>query len=47
MSIGRYFTEMLDPSMNWDDVAEIIQFGEASSASRASCRLKMRSVPST
>jgi len=26
MSIGRYFTEMLDPSMNWDDVAEMVQF---------------------
>jgi L-lactate dehydrogenase (cytochrome) len=26
MSIGRYFTEMLDPSMNWDDVAEMIDF---------------------
>ncbi|MCK1623352.1 alpha-hydroxy-acid oxidizing protein [Bradyrhizobium sp. 160] len=25
MSIGRYFTEMLDPSMDWDDVAEMIQ----------------------
>ena len=25
MSIGRYFTEMLDPSMNWDDVAEMVQ----------------------
>jgi L-lactate dehydrogenase (cytochrome) len=24
MSIGRYFTEMLDPSMNWDDVAEMV-----------------------
>jgi L-lactate dehydrogenase (cytochrome) len=23
MSIGRYFTEMLDPSMNWNDVAEM------------------------
>src|ERR1700719_2114168 len=23
MSIGRYFTETLDPSMNWDDVAEM------------------------
>jgi L-lactate dehydrogenase (cytochrome) len=23
MSIGRYFTEMLDPSMTWDDVAEM------------------------
>jgi L-lactate dehydrogenase (cytochrome) len=23
MSIGRYFTEMLDPSMNWDDVADM------------------------
>ena len=23
LSIGRYFTEMLDPSMNWDDAAEI------------------------
>jgi L-lactate dehydrogenase (cytochrome) len=25
MSIQRYFTEMLDPSMNWNDVAEIVQ----------------------
>src|SRR5215204_2319251 len=25
MSIGKYFTEMLDPSMNWDDVAEMVQ----------------------
>ncbi len=25
MSIGRYFTEMLDPSMNWDDVAAMVQ----------------------
>ena len=25
MSIGRYFTEMLDPSMNWNDVAEIVR----------------------
>jgi L-lactate dehydrogenase (cytochrome) len=25
MSIGRYFTEMLDPSMNWTDVAEIVR----------------------
>src|SRR5438874_6530487 len=25
MSIGRYFTEMLDPSMNWDDVAEMVE----------------------
>ncbi|MGB4912947.1 MAG: alpha-hydroxy acid oxidase [Candidatus Dechloromonas phosphoritropha] len=25
MSIGRYFSEMLDPSMNWDDVAEMVQ----------------------
>jgi L-lactate dehydrogenase (cytochrome) len=25
MSIARYFTEMLDPSMNWDDVAEMVQ----------------------
>ena len=26
MSIGRYFTEMRDPSMNWDDVAELVSF---------------------
>lgn len=26
MSIGRYFTEMLDPAMNWDDVARMVQF---------------------
>jgi L-lactate dehydrogenase (cytochrome) len=25
MSIGRYFTEMLDPSMTWDDVAKMVQ----------------------
>jgi L-lactate dehydrogenase (cytochrome) len=25
MSIGRYFTEMLDPSMNWSDVAEMVK----------------------
>src|SRR6516225_6251778 len=24
MSIGRYFTEMLDPSMNWNDVANMV-----------------------
>lgn len=24
LSIGRYFTEMLDPTMNWDDVAEMV-----------------------
>ncbi len=24
MSIGRYFTEMLDPSMTWDDVASMV-----------------------
>jgi L-lactate dehydrogenase (cytochrome) len=26
VSIGRYLTEMLDPSMNWKDVAEMVQF---------------------
>jgi L-lactate dehydrogenase (cytochrome) len=25
MSIGRYFTEMLDPSMKWEDVAEMVR----------------------
>jgi L-lactate dehydrogenase (cytochrome) len=25
MSIGRYFTEMLDPARNWDDVAEMVR----------------------
>jgi L-lactate dehydrogenase (cytochrome) len=25
MSIGRYFTEMLDPSMTWDDVAQMVK----------------------
>ena len=25
MSIGRYFTEMLDPSMSWDDVANMVR----------------------
>jgi L-lactate dehydrogenase (cytochrome) len=26
MSIQRYFTDMLDPSMTWDDVAELVRF---------------------
>jgi len=26
MSIGRYFTDMLDPAMDWDDVAELVRF---------------------
>lgn len=26
MSIGRYFTEMLDPSMNWKDVEDMVRF---------------------
>jgi len=26
MSIGSYFTDMLDPTMNWDDVAELVRF---------------------
>src|SRR5581483_8965381 len=25
MSIGRYFSEMLDQTMNWDDVAEMVE----------------------
>ncbi len=25
MSIGRYFTDMLDPSMSWNDVAEMVR----------------------
>ncbi|MEJ5219317.1 alpha-hydroxy acid oxidase [Cognatishimia sp. D5M38] len=25
LSIGRYFTEMLDPAMNWDDVAQMVR----------------------
>ncbi|MFO4987276.1 alpha-hydroxy-acid oxidizing protein, partial [Salmonella enterica subsp. enterica serovar 1,4,[5],12:i:-] len=25
MSISRYFTEMLDPAMTWDDVAEMVK----------------------
>ena len=25
MSIGRYFTDMLDPSMDWNDVAEMVK----------------------
>jgi len=25
LSIGRYFTEMLDPSMTWEDVAQMVQ----------------------
>jgi L-lactate dehydrogenase (cytochrome) len=26
LSIQRYFTELLDPSMNWDDVAKMVEF---------------------
>ena len=26
ISIGRYFTEMLDPCMNWDDVATMVDY---------------------
>src|SRR5438874_10832878 len=26
LSIGGYFTEMLDPWMNWDDVAEMVRY---------------------
>ena len=26
MSIGKYFTEMLDPSMDWDDVVQLVEF---------------------
>lgn len=26
LSIGRYFTEMLDPSMDWKDVEQMVQF---------------------
>jgi L-lactate dehydrogenase (cytochrome) len=26
MSISKYFTEMLDPAMTWDDVAEMVKF---------------------
>jgi L-lactate dehydrogenase (cytochrome) len=25
LSIGRYFTELLDPTMSWDDVAEMVR----------------------
>jgi len=25
LSIGRYFTEMLDPAMSWDDVAQMVE----------------------
>ena len=26
LSVGRYLTEMLDPTMNWNDVAEMVEF---------------------
>jgi len=26
LSIGRYFTEMLDPAMTWDDVAKMVEY---------------------
>jgi L-lactate dehydrogenase (cytochrome) len=26
ISIGRYFTEMLDPNLNWDDVSRMVEY---------------------
>jgi L-lactate dehydrogenase (cytochrome) len=46
LSIGRYFTEMLDPSMNWDDVAEMVRQWNGQFCSKASCPLPMLSAPS-
>jgi len=46
MSIGRYFTEMLDPSMNWDDVAEMVtQWGRAILPEGHHGGWRMRSAP--
>ena len=45
MSIGRYFTEMLDPTMNWDDVAEMVHALEGSILSEGrnvGCRRQTR-----
>jgi L-lactate dehydrogenase (cytochrome) len=47
VSIGRYFTEMLDPSMNWGDVAEMVRLWDANSVSRESCRRPTPGVPQT
>jgi L-lactate dehydrogenase (cytochrome) len=37
MSIGRYFTEMLDPSISWSDVAEMVQLWNGIFCLKASC----------
>jgi len=36
VSIGRYFTEMLESSLSWEDVAEMVAHWTGSSASRVS-----------
>jgi L-lactate dehydrogenase (cytochrome) len=36
LSIGRYFTEILDPSLNWKEVEDMVRFWTASSVSRGS-----------
>jgi L-lactate dehydrogenase (cytochrome) len=45
LSIGRYFTDMLDPSMNWDDVAEMVRQWNGQFCLKASCPQPMPSAP--
>jgi L-lactate dehydrogenase (cytochrome) len=47
MSIGRYFTEMLDPSMNWHDVAKMVKLWNGQFCLKGMMSVGTRSVPST
>jgi L-lactate dehydrogenase (cytochrome) len=46
LSIGRYFTEMLDPSMNWDDVAEMVRHWNGQFCLKGIMSGRMPSAPS-
>jgi hypothetical protein len=45
LSIGRYFTKMLDPSMNWEDVSEMVRTSNGRFCSKALCPLPMLGAP--
>ena len=45
MSISRYFTGVLDPSMTWDDVAEMVRLWGGPFCLKASCRWRMPNAP--
>jgi hypothetical protein len=45
MSIGRYFTEMLDPSMNWSDVADMVRLWNGQFSCRQSVGDRREVIP--